>query len=113
LASGRPIAESGCGTDEKGEIYVRILALISLVLTLMLASFAVGRASDADEASLTAQVTSADHEMEEGYFSLGESATVLAKPGTDLYRFLARKRGHAVRVTLSDPERPGPSTIER
>ena len=51
--------------------------------------------------------------MEEGYFSLGDSATVMVKPGTELYRFLSRKRGHAVRITLSDPGRPELSTIER
>ena len=29
---------------------------------------------------MTAQVSSADHEAEEGYFSLGDTATVVAKP---------------------------------
>ena len=31
----------------------------------------------------------------------------MVKPGTELYRFLSRKRGHAVRITLSDPGRAG------
>lgn len=84
-----------------------------LAIALVIASFMVGQASERDEASLTVQVSSADHEMEEGYFSLGDTATVMVKPGSDLYRFLSRKRGHAVRITLSDPGRPELSTIER
>ena len=48
-----------------------------------------------------AQVSSADHETEEGYFSLGTDATVLAKPGTELQRFLARQNGRKVRITLT------------
>ena len=84
-----------------------------LAIALVIASFMVGQASERYEASLTVQVSSADHEMEEGYFSLGDTATVMVKPGSDLYRFLSRKRGHAVRITLSDPGRPELSTIER
>lgn len=33
-----------------------------------------------DEASIVGQVSAADHEVEQGYFSLGDSATVIAKP---------------------------------
>ncbi|MEN3337530.1 MAG: hypothetical protein V7647_1206 [Acidobacteriota bacterium] len=88
-------------------------AMVSIVAALLAAGYMVGKASGPDEATLTVQVSSADHEMEEGYFSLGDSATVMAKPGTDLYRFLARKRGHAVRITLSDAARPAPSPLER
>jgi hypothetical protein len=92
---------------------IRLAAMVSIVLALLVAGYMVGKASGPDEATLTVQVSSADHEMEEGYFSLGESATVMVKPGTDLYRFLARKRGHEVRITLSDAARPALSTIER
>jgi hypothetical protein len=91
----------------------RMMAMALVATALLTASFMVGHASERDEASLTVQVSSADHEMEEGYFSLGDSATVMVKPGTDLYRFLSRKRGHAVRITLSDPGRPELSTIAR
>ena len=91
----------------------RLVAMALLASALLVASLMVGHASERDEASLTVQVSSADHELEEGYFSLGDSATVMVKPGTELYRFLSRKRGHAVRITLSDPGRPELSTIER
>jgi hypothetical protein len=92
---------------------IRLGAMVSIVVALLVASYMVGKASGPDETTLTVQVSSADHEMEEGYFSLGDSATVMVKPGTDLYRFLAGKRGHAVRITLSDAARPAPSTLER
>ena len=72
-----------------------------LVLAALLVGLAVGRASDRDETVVTAQVSSAEHETEEGYFSLGPDATVLAKPGTELHRFLARQNGRKVRVTLT------------
>jgi hypothetical protein len=107
MTPGRPHA------SPKPPTWARILAMAVLAMALVIASFMVGQASERDEASLTVQVSSADHELEEGYFSLGDTATVMVKPGSDLYRFLSRKRGHAVRITLSDPGRPELSTIER
>jgi hypothetical protein len=71
-----------------------------LVLALLLAFMSIDRASDRDEAVLTVQVNSADHEVEEGYFSLGSDATLMVKPGSDLHRFLARQRGHKVKLLL-------------
>ena len=62
----------------------------------------MGRASDRDEAVITVQVTSADHELQEGYFSLGDGATVIAKPGSDLHKFLARQRGRKIKVVLTE-----------
>jgi hypothetical protein len=58
------------------------------------------RANDRDETVLTVQVSAAEHEAVEGYFSLGETATVMAKPGSDLYKFLSRQRGHSIKITL-------------
>jgi hypothetical protein len=76
----------------------RNLGLAAAVLVL--AGFTTARASPDDEAVVTVQVTSADHELAQGYFSLGETATVVARPGSDLYQFLARQRGHRVKITL-------------
>jgi hypothetical protein len=84
-----------------------------LIVALLLLGFSVGRAFDRDETSLTAQVSSADHEQEEGYFSLGDKATVLAKPGSDLYRFLSRQRGHKIKVVFEESGGPELSRIER
>jgi hypothetical protein len=92
---------------------VRIALAVWLTLALILVGLGVGRASDRDETVLTAKVSSADHETEEGYFTLGDNATVIAKPGSDLYRFLARQRGHKVRIVLQDAAGPELSRLER
>lgn len=92
---------------------MRIALAAWLTLALILVGLGVGRASDRDETVLTAKVSSADHETEEGYFTLGDNATVIAKPGSDLYRFLARQRGHKVRIVLQDAAGPELSRLER
>jgi hypothetical protein len=92
---------------------VRNVLKACLILVLLLAGISLGRAYDRDETVLTVQVSSADHEMEEGYFSLGDSATVMVKPGSDLYRFLARQRGHKVKIQLQESSGPELSRLER
>jgi hypothetical protein len=72
-----------------------------LVLALVLVGLSVGRAADRDETVVTAKVSAADHELVEGWFSLGPDTTVMVKPGTDLYRFLERQNGRRVRVTVT------------
>ena len=84
-----------------------------LTLAMILVGLSVGRAFDRDETVLTVQVSSADHETEEGYFSLGDNATVLVKPGSDLYRFLTRQRGHKVKIVLQESGGPELSRLER
>jgi hypothetical protein len=84
-----------------------------LIVALVLLAIGIGRASDKDEAVVTVQVTSADHELEEGYFSLGTSGTLMVKPGSDLYRFLCRQRGRKVKIVLSEAEGPELSRLER
>jgi len=74
--------------------------LVLAAAVLLLAAFTTARANDRDEAVITVQVSSADHELAEGYFSLGDAATVVVKPGSDLYRFFARQRGHRVMITF-------------
>jgi hypothetical protein len=92
---------------------VRIAFVAWLTLALLLVGLSVGRAFDRDETSLIVQISSADHEQEEGYFSLGDNATVLAKPGSDLYRFLTRQRGHKVKILLQESAGPELLRIER
>ena len=89
----------------------RLAVLITLILTVL--AYAAGAASDRDEAVLTVQVGSADHEIQEGYFSLGESATVMVKPGSPLFNFLVRQRGRTVKVVVSEATTPGLSRLER
>lgn len=84
-----------------------------LVFALLLVGVSLGWALTVDEAILTVQVTSADHEVEEGYFSLGEEATVMVKPGSELYRFLSRQRGNKVKIVLTRTDERQLSRIQR
>jgi hypothetical protein len=92
---------------------VRVVVAVAFCVGLLLAGISVGRAYDADQTVLTVQVTSADHELEEGYFSLGDKTTVMAKPGSELFRFLARQRGHKVKILLQEEAAPELSRMER
>ena len=80
---------------------------------LVLMGLASARASDRDETILTVKVSAADHEVAEGYFSLGDTATVMAQPGSDLYRFLVRQRGRSVKITLAESSGRQLSRVER
>ena len=98
---------------QRKERTVRIALAVVLTLTLVLTGFGVGGAYDRDEMTLTVLVSSADHELEEGYFSLGENATVMAKPGTDLFRFLSRHRGQKVKILLQESPAAELSRLDR
>jgi hypothetical protein len=78
-----------------------------------LSSGAPGTTGDRDETTMTVQVSSADHEIQEGYFTLGDSTTVMAKPGSDLYKFLARQRGRKVKIVVSEAGGSELSRLER
>ena len=92
---------------------MRIAMAAWLTLAFLLVGLSIGRAYDRDETTLTVQVSSADHEQVEGYFSLGAEATVMVKPGSDLYRFLSRQRGHKVKILLQESKTPELSRLER
>lgn len=86
---------------------------LGLMVALLLAGISIGRASDTDETILTLDVNSADHEIEEGYFALGQQATVMARPGSDLFRFLSRQRGNKIRIVLTRTESRALSRLQR
>ncbi len=92
---------------------MRKLMAALITLALIVAAFAVGRASDRDETVMTVQVSSADHELLEGYFTLGDSATVMAKRGSALYNFLSRQRGRKIKVVLTESAGPELSRLDR
>ena len=92
---------------------VRTAMLGWAVLALVLVGLGVGWAADRDEAIVTVQVTSADHEVGEGYFTLGDSATVMVKPGSDLHRFLSRQRGRKVKIILTEDSARELSRLDR
>ena len=92
---------------------MRKLIAAWVTLALVVVGLSAGWASDRDETVMTVQVSSADHEVLEGYFTLGDSATVMVKPGSDLYKFLARQRGRKIKVVLTDASAPELSRLER
>jgi hypothetical protein len=92
---------------------VRKLMAALITLALIVTAFAVGQASNRDETVLTVQVSSADHELLEGYFTLGDSATVVVKRGSDLYNFLSRQRGRKVKLVLTEAAGPELSRLDR
>ena len=116
VLAGVPAAAAG---PQPGAIVVRKrLAAWTILATLVaVATFAmgvtVGQANDRDETVMTVQVSSADHEVVEGYFTLGTDATVMVKPGSDLYKFLARQRGRKVKLTMSEAGTPELSRLQR
>jgi hypothetical protein len=58
----------------------------------------------ADETVVVGEITAADHEAEEGYFAVGQKATLIAQPGTKLHAWLANHRGQRVRVLIAIAE---------
>ena len=84
-----------------------------MVVAALLLGISLGRAADDNETTMTVQVSSADHETDEGYFALGKDTTVMAKPGTELHRFLSRQNGRQVRITLTMVDGRQLSRIER
>lgn len=104
---------ASAGADREGAGTVKSAMTAWIVFALLLLGISIGRASTADETIMTVQVSSADHEIEEGYFSLGEEATVMVKPGSDLFRFLSRQRGNKVKIVLTQTTSRELSQINR
>jgi hypothetical protein len=92
---------------------VKRVAKLWVVVALLLTGGSLGWAYSADETVLTVQVSSADHELQEGYFTLGADVTVMVKPGSELYRFLNRQRGNKVKIVLTEDAKRELSTIGR
>ena len=92
---------------------MRIAMTACLAAALLVLGISIGRASDTDETVVTVEVNSADHEVQEGYFALGEQATVIVKPGSQLFQFLARQRGRKVKIVLTETTPLELSKIQR
>jgi hypothetical protein len=84
-----------------------------LALAFLLGALGIVSASERDETVVTVQVTSADHEIQEGYFSLGQDTTLVVKPGTDLHKFLSRQRGKKITITMTETAGRTLSRIDR
>ncbi len=76
-----------------------------ILLALFLVAMGVSTAyTMGDETVVVGEITAADHEVEEGYFALGQKATLIAQPGTKLHGWLANHRGQRVRVLIAIAE---------
>lgn len=69
-------------------------------IAVLLLGLGAATAASLDEATVVAEVSAADHEAEEGYFTLGDGATMMVMPGSELHRFLASHRGQKVRLVI-------------
>ncbi|HEY0874013.1 MAG TPA: hypothetical protein VGD94_11110 [Vicinamibacterales bacterium] len=83
-----------------------------LMIALLLIGVSIGRAYE-DETIINVEVNSADHELVEGYFALGEQGTVMAKPGSPLYNFLSRQRGQTVKIVLTQADKRELARLKR
>ena len=102
-----------CSRAVREEPAVRIALTAGLMVGLLLTGVSIGRAYDTDETIITVEVSSADHELQEGYFALGEQGSVMARPGSDLFTFLHRQRGQKVRIVLTRSEKRELSRLRR
>jgi hypothetical protein len=53
------------------------------------------------DATVVGTITAAEHELAEGYFTMGEETTLIARPGSDLHRWLVAHRGQKVRLVVT------------
>lgn len=72
-----------------------------ILLALFLVGLGVTAQTMGDETVVVAELTAADHEVEEGYFALGQKATIIARPGSKLHGWLTDHRGQRVRVLIT------------
>jgi hypothetical protein len=73
---------------------------LCVVVGLVFGALGGAMASGLDETAVIAKLTSADHEVEEGYFSVGEAAEVVARPGSALHQWLSAHRDQKVRLLI-------------
>lgn len=92
---------------------MRTATLGWMAAALMFVGLGVSQAGDGDETVVTVEVSSAEHEADEGYFALGGDVTVMAKPGSDLHRFLTRQRGRKVKIVLTQADSRELSRLQR
>jgi hypothetical protein len=62
---------------------------------------------------VVADLTAADHEVAEGYFTLGQKASLIAPPGTPLHDWLNENRGRRVRVQITIVEDPVTARLKK
>jgi hypothetical protein len=83
---------------------MRHLMAAWIVLALLLVGLGATGGTTGDEPTVVADLTAADHEVEEGYFALGQKASLIAPPGSTLHGWLTTHRGQRVRVLITIAE---------
>jgi hypothetical protein len=86
------------------EVAMRSLMVTWILFALLLIGLSA-TVKSSDETTLVADLTAADHEVDEGYFALGQKATLVAQPGSALHTWLSTHRGQRVRILImtADP----------
>jgi hypothetical protein len=79
---------------------MRRFVVAGVLLALLLVGLAATAQTRSEETTVVADLTAADHEVDEGYFALGQKATLIASPGTKLHDWLTTHRGQRVRVLI-------------
>jgi hypothetical protein len=51
----------------------------------------------------TGKVSYVAHELNDGYFNVGTDVAIMAKPGTDLHRWLGAAQGYRLRISRVEP----------
>jgi len=72
------------------------------ILALVLVVFALGLSAH-DTVRVTGRLTATVQEAQEGYFALGMEAAIVAKPDSELHRWLRSHEGQRLKLTL-EPE---------
>jgi ABC-type anion transport system duplicated permease subunit len=105
LASISGEMEASPGAYRLGRTLAMRTLMVSWILFALLLVGLSATVGSSDETTLVADLTAADHEVDEGYFALGQKTTVVAQPGSPLHAWLSSHRGQRVRVliTTADP----------
>lgn len=83
---------------------MRSLMVAWILFALILVGLSATAYTKTDDTTVVAELTAADHEVDEGYFALGQKATLIAPPGSRLHDWLTTHRGQRVRVLITIAE---------
>ena len=53
-----------------------------------------------DSLDVVGQVSASEPDIEEGYFAVGQNVMLIAKPGTDLHKWMEAHIGENLRITV-------------
>jgi hypothetical protein len=84
-----------------------------VLLALALFGLAAAAQTRSEDTTVVADLTAADHEVAEGYFALGQKASLIAPPGTPLHDWLNENRGRRVRVHITIVEEPVTARLKK